>query len=390
LTTKRATVPLFIGAFMWAMTVRLDVARASPSESPSAPKGGSLENDHAPIELSENEDFQQLSPGELKLMSRLIEKSDGRWNQYLVGCLARRVGKRPALLAKDVEGRTLLENLALWMGMPSDRPPPDPSLESTELVGELLRECADPGAITQGVGLHNTCAAASIQFMLAKGDPAELGRIMRGLAIHGRAVLRSGDWLSRVRDSVTPDRYVRDRHGKIHQDPNGPIADTRNAIDRLFQAALMDFANGSDRYSDKADLSYSGGFSYTGLYPQQQQRALEAVFGARYFQARGPRGLTILKNVLEPILVDLRWLNGSHAIVVDRIENGRVYFHNPFGPWPGSVLSILNDPLRRVEDQHGRESMRLDDFEHAFQCAYLGERSETYLGRSLAGMLSIH
>jgi hypothetical protein len=302
----------------------------------------------------------------------LIERVGARSESDVVACLARRVGGTPALIDRGADGRTMLATLDDWLSGKEKVAPADPSLAPEELAAQVLHQCADPGSITQGAGLHNTCAAAAIQYLLAENAPAELARMVRGLASEGSVRLRNGDRMARVADSVVPDRYVRDAHGTVHSDPSGPIADTRSAVDRIFQAAMMDYANGADRYSDKDDKSYGRERWYTGLYAPQQRRALEAVFGSRYARIEGSRGLDRLRRLFDPILVDLRWVGGSHAVVVDRVENGRVYFVNPFGPWRKGAPALVDDPPRRVEDLHSRESMRIDDFERAFECAYVG------------------
>jgi hypothetical protein len=298
----------------------------------------------------------------LELFGRLSPANQANFR----ACVERKVGHRSALLDRASDGATFLEEVA----SPFEVAPKGTA--GSVLGAELLESCANPGAITQGAGMHNTCTVASIEYLLARDYPAELGRLVHGLVRFGQVRLENGDWMTRVEDSVEPDRYLRDGAGRLRPDPNGTIPDPRKAIDRIFQAALMDYANGSDRYSDKTDLSSGSGLPYTGLYNDQQRKALEAVFNKSYREVRGRKAIAALSTAIRdtPTMVDLEWREGSHAVVVERIADGRVYFKNPLGPW-GRALAEVPEPLRRIEDHDGHESMRLEDFGGLFQAAYL-------------------
>jgi hypothetical protein len=316
--------------------------------------------------------LEALSPGEQKAARTVAGKLDARGTKAFLGCIERTIDGHSALLDRDKDGRTLLDALLLVA-----EAPPDPELESrgltrADVLASTLEGCGQPGAITQGVGLHNTCVVADMQWLLAVRNPGEYARLVAGLATEGRAVLKNGEWLVRVEDSVAPDRYRSDARGKPLPDPDGPTRDPRNAADRLFQAAMMDFANGSDRYSDKDDQSVGPMGTYTGLYPEQQQRAVDALFGRPVALLRGDDGLTrVLDQRSAPVIANLHWAGGSHAVVVEQVEGGRVYFRNPFGPSRDVAGTVLRDPERRVENGEGRESMSLEAFSRAFQRTYI-------------------
>jgi hypothetical protein len=324
-------------------------------------------------ELNKHHDYLMLPKQQRLLARRVFRKLAPQWRQSFVGCLERRIGGRSALLDRGQDGITLLEQIAPDV-VDVERATPE-QLQPMELAGSLLHECAEPGVITQGEGLHNTCTVAAVQYLLLQRSPAELARIVRSVAFEGSARIRNGRAITRVEDSLTRHRYVLDTAGKYQQDAAGPIPDPRNLVDRLFQAAMMDYANGSDRYSDKDDRSYADDGSYRGLSRRQQEVALEGVLGRPFRAVSGENGMRALERAVAaaPAMVDVHWLDGaeSHAVVVERIEGGRVYMKNTLRFWPGPRFPMLTRPLRKVEDHQGRESMPLEDFERIFQCAYV-------------------
>jgi hypothetical protein len=359
------------GALIALFLVALEapVSTEGGIRSPSAPLDA---NEQAISALVEDPAFAELSPADHTLAEGTFVRLDATSRSRFLRCLDRRVRERSALVDRASDGSTFLEEIASWTIEEDGSKVVVGGLSRAQLVGEILYACGDPGAITQGAGMHNTCTVTAIEYMLARDNPAELARLAEGLAVRGSVSLESGERVTRVEDSIAPDRYLHGPSGKLVRDPSGTIPDPRATIDRLFQAALMDFANGGDRYSDKEDLSFGFESSYTGLYPEQQRRALESVFDRPYAELRGRQAIRAIENQphLAPVMVDIEWKDSSHAVVVDRIEGGRVYFQNPMGPWH-RALTVLSDPVRRIEDHHGKESMRLDEFKRIFQCAYL-------------------
>src|SRR5262249_27888294 len=105
--------------------------------------------------------------------------------------------------------------------------------------------------------------------------------------------------------------------------------------------------------------------------------------------------LDVLKDAMPtPTLVDLRWGDSGHAVVVTRIENDRVYFRNPWGEVK-DVKDGYNypDPPRRLEDaKNDIESMPFSDskahLKNVFQadgCAGGGKSSLERLPEPPAG-----
>ncbi|MBI2921699.1 MAG: hypothetical protein HYY18_11505 [Planctomycetes bacterium] len=215
-----------------------------------------------------------------------------------------------------LERRTLAENLVLLASRPTA-----PGIRLHSLVVDLLREVSDPVAVVQGS--RQTCAAATVQMLLAARAPAEYVRLVRGLAAsHGRVRFASGSVLRRC-------------PGTERADDSG-----RSPASRLVQAAFMDFANAADRYHparDKSDRRH--GPSYTGLFTDQSDRLLEAATARRWdsWEVGDPPGTQAMRDIGEAIsageLVPVALFTDEirHAYLVERMDARRVVCLNPWG-----------------------------------------------------------
>lgn len=129
----------------------------------------------------------------------------------------------------------------------------DKAIDRRQLVSQALVELQDPLTVTQGS--RGTCAATSVQILLATAKPALYIELLRGLASPaGRATLPGGAAIAREAD----------------------WADTndggRSIPSRLFQPALMELGNGEEldyQNATDADLNVRTG--------QTQVSGLEAV-----------------------------------------------------------------------------------------------------------------
>ncbi|HVG58281.1 MAG TPA: hypothetical protein VNA24_06975 [Hyalangium sp.] len=266
-----------------------------------------------------------------------------------------------ALLDKDKDGRTLLDNLhAMATGKLA------PALEEqgisrASLLSSVMQEAGKPGEINQSS--RGTCTVTSMQYMLCKEDPAEYVRLMRGLTSpSGTVKMRNGDTLKREEDSIAKD------------DATG-----RSDSERLFQAAMMEYSNGKLDYSNLTDKSTGKNVSRGGLNAAEQERGLQALFGRDFDQLNsggltGALAIEVLKKASgHRLLMDLKWgKNGGHAVTFVKIEGDRVYFRNPWGPTNDAKGTTYENPPRRLEDPDTRmESMSLKDFKKAFKRVYL-------------------
>ena len=139
------------------------------------------------------------------------------------------------------------------------------------LVGELVRNIAEPGRINQG--FKGTCAVTSVETWLAVFQPAEYARIIEGLmSLDGRVVLHNTDALTR-------DEQVLVWHAQEAR---------RSPASRLFQVAAMEYAYPNLDYVNITDGQYEddghGGRKHlgTGLDLDAFDHLLEGVTGMRW------------------------------------------------------------------------------------------------------------
>ena len=267
----------------------------------------------------------------------------------------RRVDGQSALLSSDQEGSSLQANL---QQLAREQP--------AGTVNSILQEIADPMQVNQGK--HNTCAPASMQYVMAKNHPAEYVRIMNGLlSKEGRVTMANGDVLTRVPGTLGPDK-----------------SRERSRTERVFQAAMMDYCNGRVDYDNTNDKHmrsrWKGDFrSREGLNPGAVRKGLEALTGKKVKADVGNPipNLVQRSNVGERVAqkfsgdmlatLDLPLKGGGsydHAVTVTEVRDGRVYFKN--SQLPSSLARhSLAIPSHRVEDQRndrGLESMSVEDF----------------------------
>lgn len=304
--------------------------------------------------LTNSEAFAELTPSQRAQALDVFKATNSAGQARLVELAQREVNGRPALLDVDAEGQTLLSRLESLATGELSNDFERSGVEREALLASILAECADPGEVEQAS--KNTCTVTCMQYQLCEQNPAEYVRLMEGMVTgDGRVAMRSGAELRVERDALPPDDEPR-----------------RSASERIFQAAMMEYSNGGESYSNATDKS-SGKrfffFSYQrdGLIQSQQERGLEALFG-RNFTNRDNDVVDLLSD-RSPLdtYVRMKWgedKRQGHAVVVTRVENGRVYFRNPWGPTSDPVGTTYSDPPRQLENRHIREeSMTVDEFE---------------------------
>ena len=322
--------------------------------------------------LVDSAGFRGLDATQKTRALEVFNATDITGRENLVTLTHRQVNGQSALLDKDKTGTTLLENLHAIAREPLASEFATQGISRASLLSSVMEEAGQPGQVNQSD--HGTCTVTSMQYMLTSANPAEYVRILRGLTSPAGGVqLRGGAQINRDAGSVAPDS-----------------ATDRSATERIFQSAMMEYANGSHDYNNTTDRNtgndkilgiFNNYKNYSGLYSDQEERAIEALFGRDFFPFKGLNpfrndGQEIREQLQarnhQQTLVDLKWGNGGHAVVVEKIENGRVYFRNPWGPTSDPQGTTYNDPSRRLEDGATRlESMSVEDFERCARCAYL-------------------
>jgi hypothetical protein len=120
--------------------------------------------------------------------------------------------------------------------------PPAAPCTGKDILAQPVSHLNDPDTINQSD--MNTCGAATVQYLLAKDQPAEYARIVAGLTgSSGQVQLQGGPNMDRVPDSV-------DRN-------DGTSGLGRDDVERIVQAAFQDhgfdprgvYSNKSEKFS---------------------------------------------------------------------------------------------------------------------------------------------
>jgi len=322
--------------------------------------------------LVNSPNFRALPAADQAKALDVFKNTDVNGRQNLIDLTNRQVNGKSALLDKDKNGNTLLSSLHSMATGPISGDFAKNGVTRADMLSTVMQEAAKPGQINQDG--HNTCTVTSMQYMLNQSNPAEYVRIMQGLTSpSGQVQLRNGATLTREADAIAPDSST-----------------SRSATERLFQSAMMEYSNGGHAYSNVTDKStgndkilgiFDNKKEYQGLYKDQEERGMEALFGRDVNVYSGHLNFTDDKqdivNALssrnnQRALMDLSWGTGGHAVVFEKIENGRVYFRNPWGPTGDANGTNYGSPPRRLEDNANRiESMSIEDFKKHVRQVYL-------------------
>lgn len=268
-----------------------------------------------------------------------------------------------ALLMKDSQGTRLLDSAHQLATAPLM---PELEKDRAALLTAAFTEAADPSRILQGH--RGTCSATNLVATVARGNPAEFVRLLAGLASpEGRVTTLTGQTLARA-------------PGSEKGDQSG-----RSVSQRLFQSAVSDFGNGGREYDNAHDSNVGTFFDTAGLSPAETAKTLTALTGTPHRPRVVEGSLSLFGRLVglddaddftfskspDDLFEDLtkqtgetftslQWDKTNHSVVVTRIENGRVYFHNPMGntvPAGGEYLQ----PPRRSEGGSD-QSMTVADF----------------------------
>jgi hypothetical protein len=311
------------------------------------------------VSLLENNNFQSLSSAQKSQALKVFKESSPYGKTELLSLANREVNGKSALLDTDKNGKTLLGSLHRLAARPLGAENPTLRAEFKKagitqqgMLDNIMLETASPGEINQDN--KGTCTVTSMQYMLSQQNPAEYARIMQGLVSKGEVELRGGNEPLKI----SP--------GSIERDD----AYARSSASRIFQSAMMDLSNGKDDYDNKTDRSTTplGKISYRGLIPSQMIAGMEALFGGKFKNETS--NLQDVSAYPTPVLVGMKWSqhgdkHGRHAVILEKVEDGRVYLRNPWGPQPEKANgSELQNPPRRMENNEtGLESMSIADFQ---------------------------
>jgi hypothetical protein len=240
--------------------------------------------------------------------------------------------QQSVLLQKDEAGNTVLRNLEHIS-----------QSKRSSLAGEALADIADPHRIQQGYA--PTCTATSMQYEFAKERPAEYARLMRDLAVDGRARMAGGGVLE------VPVNAALSASEKN--------SDARTASEALFQSAVMEYANGADDYNLAKQKSSGARGDYRGLFPDQIRDMTAQLFGARYEtreirdddEARDELALIASRErPNRPVLFDISMGSFNHNVSLESVDDKRVSYRDPT---TGDITSLTRDEfISRLTSVH--------------------------------------
>jgi hypothetical protein len=240
------------------------------------------------------------------------------------------------LMDKDSAGKTLISNLEKLTTQPLNTMLAGET-STSELVDSALLDITNPNRVDQGTA--PTCTVTSMQFELVADNPAEYLRLLTGLAgPSGSAQMKGGS-----------DLVIGRGDGDLKARDDRPVSQA------LFQSAAMEYGNGKAASFDPISgqsTDASTGKTYAGLAPSQQTMVLRQLFGINYrtdqfyTEADGARALAGLQGfdasqaVNRPVILDIDQGPINHAVTLEKVDAGRVYFRDPYG-----VLRSIPDEM---------------------------------------------
>ena len=251
---------------------------------------------------------------------------------------------------KNKDGQDLLGALTKLSETRCEAP-----LTPGQLLGESVREIANPASIKQGT--RNTCSAAALQVMMATQRPAEYVRLMTGLATEGNpgVAMANGDTLKRVPGT--------EKDGDFQ----------RTGTQELWQAALMQYEADKIKpgavYDPKTDsIKWDANLTTNhGIIGRGMEAGLEAVTGDAHALVDMPSTLSNLtRNVAEmkqndpgakvQATLGTRYdaagdPQGSERVDITRIEGGFVYYKGADGKTGMVAEEEFRQRLQKVETE---------------------------------------
>lgn len=342
----------------------------------------------------EHDKFKSLSPQEQEQVKLLLSKSTNRDDLF-------KLLDSGKLLMRDLKGQTALHNLH---HLAKDQVLAD-GIDRDEVLNTIIGHMAEPQRIQQGV--RGTCAATTIQYMLALQNPGEYSRIVTGLAgKEGVVQLQDGSVLRRNDDTIAKDDSERGQVDRILQAslmqrgaqgsrptiPDDYVvkggrrygdlseADKRKAWDEMSREEQEFFwrkLGDGGRYDPKDDkVKYKVGdreVAHGGMPMDGAQDTIDAVLGGKRklksYDKDTPEGRQEFERNLNRqyagMFVSIRFgrpggRDRSHALLVEKIQGGFVHLYNPHGP-NQTNRPVEGGPQRNI-DGPSRITMTVNEF----------------------------
>jgi len=272
----------------------------------------------------------------------------GVWRKRVVEALYALAANKK-LEVPDSQGRPLYESLIAIADGPIHAPFED-APGRTILLGEVIRNVAHPGRITQG--LKGTCAATCVEIQVAERDPGEYARLCAGLVSEsGRVKMRSGDVLVRDEEVLAPDE---------HEFRRSPIS-------RIMQVAFMEYAYPDLDYRNAEDGHFEGVKSTgTGLSLGAFEHLLEAITGQHWETLSDAHAK--FAAIFAKFGVKVKDLHRDAVSIIDSVTTkGETLFAT-------LELPGVSSPVRRAagccSDEHGAHKIRVLGIDHEKNLVY--------------------
>jgi hypothetical protein len=345
--------------------------------------------------LTNHAEYGKLSTQDKEKALNVFENTTPAGRAALQQVLDRKIDGKPAITHKGYgQTGTLLDQMNRLSTTPLDArltTTTGTAIDKKQVTEQLLQEVANPDFyINQGN--RGTCTVTATTHRLAAQNPAEYARLVTDLSTTGQSKLANGDTITVPgTDSWQQDNGSRShgerllqsslmayaRPGKTYQNWNAGADGVRGNADDGFPDPTNPNNRSIDGYPDR---------NGSGLIPSELERVLTGIHGKKFeayeksynFQDDSKDRMEKIEDQLKkgnkPTHVDISWgTNGAHALEVEKIENGRVYFRNPWGGGNIGATGTTNGtntnntgagPTRQVENgNRGLESMTEADFQ---------------------------
>ena len=268
----------------------------------------------------ENQELANFSPTQQKQYAEISSAIAS--NPSAHAALQILLGKGELTRNVDSRGKTLLDNLD---HMATEKL--TPGIDRGDLLGKFIQELAEPTSISQVT--MGTCAAASVQMLLANENPSELTRLVGDLAsTKGTSHLADGTPIHRLPGS--------------ENDHSG-----RTVSSALFQDAMSNAAKGGI-FSSHKDLATKFEAQYSGPTEEDVAKLVSSETKMNYVAVNIDDDwknsidyLTKLTQQGYKFPVGMEWKStdphsgrvetGGHSLLITKIANGQVYLENPWG-----------------------------------------------------------
>ena len=319
------------------------------------------------VQLATSERFSTLPADDQTRTLNVFSGTTSAGRTHLQSLLARDTPDgRPALLSRGINPNspTLLQELDRQSATSLDSRLPA-GLTRAQVSENVLAEVADPGRHINQAN-RGTCSMTTASYDLARSHPAEYARLQTDLTTTGQTRLANGTTMS-----VPPTAWAADGPGS-----------NRSTGERLLQSSLMNQARPGYTNSPPYTINNPGPPPTTttnpdgwpdrpgsGLTPAEQAPVISAMRNHTYTVGNYSAMNTAITNGRGPVPTQIGWGSGAHVVDVTRIENGRVYYHNPWGGNPSRTPGAVPGPPPRTNEnvQQAEESMTVAQFQALHQ-----------------------